>query len=139
MLEKIAIPGLRSVGDRLWSQALRAGPWVLLSGQVAVDHDQRTVGIESGSSTTVGPVDPAAQWRQALGNIKELVEAAGGTMADVVKCNVYVTDVRYYVNYQHIRGEFFSDPYPVSTAFVVHQLVHPDWIIEIEAEAYIPE
>jgi enamine deaminase RidA (YjgF/YER057c/UK114 family) len=74
-----------------------------------------------------------------LTNIKNLVESAGGTMADIVQANVFVTDMQYYAHYQHIRREFFEPPYPVCTAVAVRSLVHPDWILEIEAVAYIDD
>ena len=58
-------------------------------------------------------------------------------MADVVLANVYVTDMQYYLHYQHIRKEFFEPPYPVCTAIAAHELVSPEWLLEIEAIAYI--
>jgi enamine deaminase RidA (YjgF/YER057c/UK114 family) len=58
-------------------------------------------------------------------------------MADIVMANVFVTDMQYYAHYQHIREEFFTPPYPVCTAVAVRSLVHPDWILEIEAIAYL--
>jgi len=97
----------------------------------------QTVGASGATSTTPPKIDPEAQWRQVLGNIKELIESAGGTMADIVMANVFVTDIQYYAHYQHIREEFFTPPYPVCTAVAVRDLVHPDWILEIEAIAYI--
>ena len=139
--EKIVIPGFEHGFDnRVWSPALRIGPWLLLSGVVSYDYKEgRTVGVAEATSMTPGTIDPAAQWRQVLSNIKDLVEAAGGEMRNVVKANVFVTDIAYYYDYQHIRGEFFEEPYPVSTALAVDRLVNPDWILEIEATAYIPE
>ncbi|MDQ7842638.1 MAG: RidA family protein [Armatimonadota bacterium] len=130
----------KGLGGRLWSPGLKVGPWLFLSGVTAVDYDtMTTVGASGGTSMTPARLDPEAQWRQALSNIKQLVEAAGGTMADVVLANVYVTDMQYYAHYQHIRGEFFTPPYPVCTAIAVRSLVHPDWLLEIEAIAYIED
>jgi 2-aminomuconate deaminase len=128
----------KGLGGRIWSPGIRVGPWLFLSGITAVDYKtMKTVGAESGTNMTVPKIDPAAQWRQVLSNIKDIVESAGGTMADVVMANVFVTDMQYYAHYQHIRGEFFEPPYPVCTAVAVRDLVHPDWILEIEAIAYI--
>lgn len=139
-VEKVSIPEFdHGFDDRVWSPGLRLGPWLFLSGVVSYDYSEgKTVGVSEGTGMTPGSIDPAAQWRQTLTNIKDLVEAAGGTMRDVVKANVFVTDISYYYDYQYIRGEFFDEPYPVSTALEVSRLVHPDWIIEIEVEAYIP-
>jgi enamine deaminase RidA (YjgF/YER057c/UK114 family) len=140
-VEKVSIPAFEAgFDDRVWSPGIKVGPWVFLSGVVSYDYEaKKTVGISGGTSMTPGSVDPAAQWRQVLTNIKDLVEAAGGTMRNVVKAHVFVTDISYYYDYQHIRGEFFEEPYPICTALEVSRLVHPDWILEIEAEAYIPE
>lgn len=140
-VEKIGIPAFdHGFDDRVWSPGVKVGPWLFLSGVVAYDYAAgHTAGVTGGTTMTPGTIDPAAQWRQTLTNIKELVEAAGGTMSNIVKANVFVTDIAYYYDYQHIRGEFFNEPYPVSTALEVNRLVHPDWVLEIEAEAYIPE
>lgn len=132
-------PGYKGgLGGRVWSPGIKVGPWLFLSGVTAVDYTaMKTVGAVGGTNMTPPKIDPEAQWRQTLTNLKNIVESAGGTMADVVMANVYVTDMQYYAHYQHIRREFFEEPYPVCTAIAVRDLVHPDWILEIEAIAYI--
>jgi 2-iminobutanoate/2-iminopropanoate deaminase len=141
MVQKQLITGpnfKQGLGGRVWSPGLKVGPWVFLSGVTAMDYKtMKTVGASGATSTTPAKIHPEAQWRQVLGNIKELIESAGGTMADIVMANVFVTDMQYYAHYQHIREEFFTPPYPVCTAVAVRDLVHPDWILEIEAIAYI--
>jgi enamine deaminase RidA (YjgF/YER057c/UK114 family) len=141
MVQKQLITGpnfKQGLGGRVWSPGLKVGPWVFLSGVTAMDYNtMKTVGASGGTSTTPPKIEPEAQWRQVLRNIKELIEGAGGTMADIVMANVFVTDMQYYAHYQHIREEFFTPPYPVCTAVAVRDLVHPDWILEIEAIAYI--
>jgi enamine deaminase RidA (YjgF/YER057c/UK114 family) len=128
------------LGGRVWSPGIRIGPWLLLSGITAVDHARgETVGIGGPRPLTPPTVDPEAQWRQVLTNIKKMVETAGGTMKDVVLANVFVTDMHYYTDYEWIRNEFFEPPYPVCTALEVSRLVHPDWVLEIEVMAYIDE
>jgi 2-iminobutanoate/2-iminopropanoate deaminase len=81
--------------------------------------------------------DPEAQWRQVLTNIRSMMEQAGGTMADVVMANVFVTDMHYYYDYEWVRQEFFVEPYPVCTAVEVGSLVHTDWMLEVEVIGYI--
>jgi 2-iminobutanoate/2-iminopropanoate deaminase len=128
------------LGGRAWSPGLKVGPWLFLSGITPVDYDRGvTVGRGEPRPMTPGKPDPEAQWRQVLGNIKEMVEAAGGTMADVVVANVYVTDMSFYYDYEWVRKEFFSEPFPVCTAIEVGGLVHPDWLLEIEVQAYIED
>lgn len=130
----------QGLGGRAWSPALKVGPWLFVSGVTAVDYgSMRTVGAMGGDDITPARLDPEAQWRQVLSNLRRIVEAAGGSMDDVVLANVYVTDMRYYVEYEHIRKEFFRPPYPVCTAVAVQRLVHPNWVLEIEAVAYLGE
>lgn len=135
----VTMPGFEGgLSGRVFSPALRIGPWLLVSGVVAFDFAAgRSVGRAEGTPTQPGKVDAEVQWRQALTNLKGLVEAAGGSMRDVVKANVFVTDIAYYYDYEWVRKEFFEPPYPVSTAMEVARLVHPDWVLEIEATAYI--
>lgn len=137
--ELIATPDFQTgLGGRIWSPGIKVGPWLFLSGCAAYDNEAGvTVGSEPMTPTKLGKVDVAAQWRQALTNIKKLVEAAGGTMDDVVMANVFVSDIHFYHDYEAIRKEFFNPPYPVSTAVEAANLVHPDWVVEIEAIAYI--
>ena len=129
------------LGGRIWSPGLKVGPWLFMSGVTSVDYDnQRTVGVGAQPSPmTPGTKDPEAQWRQVLGNIKSVVENAGGTMADIVMANVFVTDMQFYYAYEWVRKEFFVAPYPVCTAVEVSRLVHPDWLLEIECIAYIDQ
>src|SRR5215218_1491669 len=83
------------LGGRIWSPGLKLGPWLFLSGVTSVDYgEQRNVGVgDQPSPMTPGSVEPEAQWRQVLTNIQGLVGAAGGTMADIVVANVFVTDM----------------------------------------------
>jgi enamine deaminase RidA (YjgF/YER057c/UK114 family) len=128
------------LGGRAWSPGIKVGPWLFLSGVTAVDYDKGvTVGRGEPRSMTPGSPDPEAQWRQVLSNIKDLVEAAGGTMADIVLANVFVTDMHFYYDYEWVRKEYFVEPYPVCTAVECSSLVHPDWILEIEVQAYIED
>ena len=118
---------VKSVDGRPYSPAIRVGDFLYLSGQVPLD----------GSGNTVGPGDPVAQTRQCFNNIKELVEVAGGTMDDVFYLTSYVTDIGVYADNPHLRAEYFSPPYPASTVVQVSSLVQGDWLIEIEARAYL--
>lgn len=143
MVEKqiITAPGYSAgLGGRAWSPGLKVGPWLFLSGITPVDYKAgKTVGRGEPRPMTPGKVDPEAQWRQVLSNIRDMLDAAGGSMSDVVMANVFVTDMAYYYDYEWIRKEFFEEPYPVSTAVEVGSLVHPDWILEVECIAYIED
>ena len=87
---------------------------------------------------TVGRGSMAVQTRQVLENIRDVLAHVGGTMADVVKVTVFVTDVAEISTIHDVRREFFDEPYPASTLVQVAQLIDPDWLIEIEAVAVIP-
>jgi 2-iminobutanoate/2-iminopropanoate deaminase len=123
----VQTPGTKPAGGRPYSPALRVGEWLVIAGQAPVDED----------GNVVGRGDPAAQWRRCLENIRSLVEEAGGSMADVVHTGIYVTDMRYHLAHSEIRREFFEEPYPTATVVGVTSLAHEDWLIEIEAMAYL--
>ena len=100
-----------------------------ISGHVSQDADGRTV----------GQGDMEAQTRQVLENIRDVLTSVGGTMDDVVKVTVFVTDVAEIGKIHAVRSEFFNKPYPASTLVQVAQLIDPDWLIEIEAVAVVPK
>jgi enamine deaminase RidA (YjgF/YER057c/UK114 family) len=106
------------------------GTIVWISGQVSQDQDGKMV--HKG--------DFAGQARQALANLKAMVEAAGGTIHDIIKVNTYLTDLRYREELARIRAEFFPDgKLPASTLVGVTGLADPDMLVEIEAIAVLPE
>jgi len=126
--ELVETESVKSAEGRPYSPALKVGDWLMASGQVPLGADGETVST-----------DAEAQWRQCLDNIKALVEAAGGTMNDVVRIDVFVTDIRHYLNHGDLRKEYFDPPYPICTALEVSGLAIEDWVIEIEAQAYLGE
>jgi enamine deaminase RidA (YjgF/YER057c/UK114 family) len=69
--------------------------------------------------------------------IKAQVEAGGGTLANVVKLNTYLTDIRHRAEIVPVREEFFGKKLPASTLVGVAALAHPDWLIEVEAIAVL--
>jgi len=113
-----------------FSQAVKTSgrSLIFISGQVALDtHGQ-----------VVGPGDMRAQSRQAMENLKAMLEAGGATIADVVKLTVYVTDMREFAKLQEVRSEFWAGlPLPASTALEITQLVRKEFMVEIEAVAVV--
>jgi enamine deaminase RidA (YjgF/YER057c/UK114 family) len=75
--------------------------------------------------------------RNVFGAVKAHVEAAGGTLADVVKITTYVTDIRYRLDFRTVRDEFFGQRGSASTFIEVGSLSHPDYMIELEAIAVV--
>lgn len=83
------------------------------------------------------PGDFLAQALNVFGAVKAHVEAAGGTLNDVVKITTYVTDIRYRMDFRTVRDEVFGPRGPASTFLEVGSLSHPDYMIELEAIAVI--
>ena len=81
--------------------------------------------------------DVYAQASIIFGKIKQLLEAAGGSMADVVKITIYVTDINQREGVSKARQEYFSDDFPTATAVQVVALADPAYKVEIEAIAHI--
>ena len=83
--------------------------------------------------------DPAEQTHKVMQNIRQLIEEAGGNMAHLVKVVVYITDVRHREAVYRTIGEYIQGVHPVSTGLVVQALARPDWLVEIDATAVIPD
>jgi len=131
----------------------RAGDLVLFAGITAADPatarvitgyadlpvDARKLAGESGEMSTdmkEGPI--AAQSWYVLNALRQTVEAAGGTLDDVVKLTQYFRDLRDFPIYNRIRTTFFREP-PASTVVQVSELLPtPDILLEVDATAYIP-
>jgi enamine deaminase RidA (YjgF/YER057c/UK114 family) len=110
-------------------QAVVANGVVYLRGQVGQDLD---------TSASVGIGDVEAQAERAMANIRLLLDEAGGTLADIVKVIVYLTDIRYREPVYRVMGKWLKGVYPVSTGIVVSALARPEWLVEIDATAVLP-
>ena len=87
----------------------------------------------------VESLDPAEQTHKVMQNIRQLIEEAGGDMSHLVKLVVYITDVRHREAVYRTMGTYIKGVYPVSTGLVVQALARPDWLVEIDATAVIPD
>jgi len=106
----------------------KSGTPVFVSGQVAID----------GQGQLVGEGDPEAQVEQVFRNLKTVVEAAGGTLDDVVTLHIYVTDAACRPAVVAARQRHFKEgQYPASTYLVVSALALPQLLVEIEAVAMV--
>jgi enamine deaminase RidA (YjgF/YER057c/UK114 family) len=110
-------------------QVVKAGNLVFLRGQVGTDLEGRTVGIN----------DPAAQADQAMKNVKQLLEEAGSDLSHVCKITVYITDRAYREPVYRAVGKWLKGVFPVSTGLIVQGLARPEWLMEIDVIAVIPE
>jgi 2-iminobutanoate/2-iminopropanoate deaminase len=111
-----------------YTDAVRAGDLLFVSGFVPVDGEGRLVGGD----------DVAAQARQVLANLGAALAAAGATFADVVKVTVYLTDIADRARINPVRQEIFGAARPASTLVEVSALAVPGAKLEIEAVALIP-
>jgi len=124
--EEIRVPGQPEPISH-YTDAVRAGDLLFVSGCVPVDSEGKLV----------GGGDVVAQARQALENVGQVLEAAGVTFADVAKVTVYLTDVDDRPRINPVRREFFGETRPASTLVEVSRLAIPGAKVEIEAVAVV--
>ena len=95
-----------------YSQAVRTGRMVFLSGQIPLDPEtMRLVGD-----------DIRAQIRQAFENLAAVAEASGGSLADAVRVTIYLTDLTHFPIVNEIMAQYFDEPYPARAAIGVAEL-----------------
>jgi len=109
----------------IFSNCLKVGDQLFLSGMTAGDNKGGVLGDGSAKD----------QSRQCLNKIKALVEEAGGTLSDIVKLTIYLTDINHRIDFGEVRKEYFSGIMPCSTLIEVSRFVQPDLVIEIDAIA----
>ena len=107
-----------------YSQAIQSGSLVFLSGQIPLDPE--TMEIVDG--------DFEARARRVFANLKAVTEAAGGTLNQIVKCTVYLTDLDNFATVNSVMAEFFEEPYPARVALGVASLPKG---ADVEAEAIL--
>ncbi|HEV2268210.1 MAG TPA: RidA family protein [Steroidobacteraceae bacterium] len=95
-----------------YSQAVRAGDTVYLSGQIPLDPATKEL--------IAGDIE--AEIRRVFDNLKAVAEAAGGTLAQAVKVNIYLTDLTHFAKVNEIMAQYFPQPYPARAAVGVAQL-----------------
>jgi len=105
------------------------GRLVFISGMTARKLDGTIAGIG----------DIEVQTRQVCENIKAAVEAAGGTMDDICRVDVYVRNMEHFDKIHKVRQQYFKPPLPASTMVEVTKMVSPDYLIEINALAVVED
>lgn len=110
-----------------FSRAVRVGNFVAVAGTAPIGPDRTTVGVG----------DPAAQTRRCLEIIQAALEESGASLKDVVRTRTFLTRAADWERVGEVHGEFFRDIRPASTMVQVAQLLDPDWLVEIEADAII--
>ncbi len=106
------------------------GTTVFVRGQVGQDVDN----FES-----IESLSAYEQADKAMQNVKQLLEEAGSELAHICRIQVYITDRAYRDDVYQAIGQWLKGVYPVSTGLIVNGLARPEWVMEIEATAVIPE
>jgi enamine deaminase RidA (YjgF/YER057c/UK114 family) len=106
------------------------GRTVFVRGQVGQDLD---------TSANVGVGDAAAQADQAMKNVRQLLSEAGARLEHICKLTIYLTDTRFREAVYRTIGGWLKGVYPVSTGIVVAGLARPEWLVEVDVIAVIPD
>lgn len=118
--------------DNDLSQAVvaKGGTTIFLRGQCPQDLD---------TAQNLASSDPVEQTHKVMQNIRQLVQECGGEMEHVTKLVVYLTDVRHREPVYRTMGEYIKGVFPVCTGLTVVALARPEWLVEIDATAVIPD
>ncbi len=125
-VEHLQPEGMSPNGNR-YTHVVKVGPWVFIAGQTASDENGNVVGVG----------DPRAQVGQVMKNLTTAVESVGGTFADIVKTTVYVVGEEHLEAVREERAKYLTEKPPTSTLLVISRLARPEFLLEIEAVAYV--
>jgi 2-aminomuconate deaminase len=121
-----------------YPHARRAGDFIYVSGTSSRREDNTHEGVTIHADGSV-ELDIAAQTRAVIQNIGKILDAAGASLADVVDITTFLVDMKDFKGYNAVYNEHFSaETGPTRTTVAVHQLPHPNLLIEIKAIAYKP-
>ncbi|MEM9098298.1 MAG: Rid family hydrolase [Pseudomonadota bacterium] len=120
----------QNLSNDLAQAVVARGTMVFLRGQVAQDLD---------TSENLATEDPGEQTHKVMQNIQLLLSESGSEMAHICRIVVYLTDIRYREAVYRVMGGYLKGVHPVSTGIVVPALARPEWKVEIEVTAVIPE
>ena len=120
----------QNLDNDLCQVVVARGTMVFVRGQVGQD-------LVSRESVAVG--DAAGQTEQAMANIKELLEEAGSNLDQICKITIYITDPRYREAVYRTVGRWLKGVFPVSTGLVIQALARPEWLVEVDVIAVIPD
>jgi enamine deaminase RidA (YjgF/YER057c/UK114 family) len=120
----------QKLDNDLCQTVVARGSMVFVRGQIGQD-------LETSESVAIG--DPAGQAERAMANIDMLLREAGSKLEDICKITIYIIDPRYRETVYRVVGKWLRGVYPVSTGLVVSALARPEWLVEIDAIAVIPD
>ena len=111
-----------------YSRAVKIGRVVEVSGTSAIDRDK-----------IIAPNDPYQQTKFIIRKIERALSEAGGSLEDVIRTRIYVTNINDWSAIGKAHGEFFRDIKPATTMIEVKSLIDPNFVVELEATAILPE
>jgi enamine deaminase RidA (YjgF/YER057c/UK114 family) len=120
----------QKLDNDLCQAVVARGSTVFVRGQVGQDLD---------TAVSVGVGDAAAQAEQAMKNVQQLLNEAGGRLEHICKITIYLTDPRFREAVYRVIGRWLKGVFPVSTGIVVAGLARPEWLVEVDVIAVIPD
>ena len=120
----------QKLDNDLCQTVVAKGTMVFVRGQIGQD-------LDTSASVAIG--DVTGQTEQAMANIKMLLNEAGSSLDHVCKITIYIVDPRYREAVYRVVGKWLKGVFPVSTGIAVSALARPEWLVEIDAIAVIPE
>jgi enamine deaminase RidA (YjgF/YER057c/UK114 family) len=120
----------QQLDNDLCQTVVARGSMVFVRGQVGQDLD---------TAVNIGVGDPVAQTEQAMKNIKQLLSEAGANLEHICKITIYLTDPRFREPVYRTIGSWLKGVFPVSTGIVVAALARPEWLVEVDVIAVIPD
>ena len=120
----------QNLDNDLCQTVVARGSMVFVRGQVGQD-------LETAESVSIG--DPVGQAERAMSNIANLLQETGAHLEHVCKITIYLTDPRFREPVYRTVGRWLRGVYPVSTGLVVSALARPEWLVEIDVIAVVPE
>lgn len=120
----------QNLDNDLCQAVVAKGRTVFLRGQIGQN-------LDTSESVCIG--DAKGQAEQAMHNIQMLLQEAGGELEDICKITIYITDPRYREEVYRVVGKWLKGVFSVSTGIVVSALARPEWLVEIDATAVIPD
>jgi len=124
----ISVPEWHWAQQATYSQGVRYGDLVLTHGVAAFDNWGAIVGL--------GDID--TQIRQVVANLDRLLTVAGGSLACIIRQQVFLRRPEHIRVFSRLRSELYTAPFPVSIMVAVSALAHPDMLVEVACEAVLP-
>ena len=126
-MQRVTSPNVKEAAPGTWSNCRVYGNQVFIAGMTAGD----------GQGGLLGDGSMYSQAKGTFAKIKHLIEAAGGTMNDIIRLDIYVTDIKQREGVWKARREFFTGDFPTSTLVEVRALATPQLLVEVNATGFL--